>query len=312
MAENYISQYYSWNTGDTMTSARLNGNISNLISGLSGGVKALNAGKLLLNSVERLDSSGNATLANMTTTYFSGWHNPTAIIPTMTSAADAPNYEITFAGADLTSYITVGDKFRCTQNGATVYGIVHKAAYAGGNTVLQLYCGTDYTVGDTGTYPITAVFFSKMKSPEGFPTSPAKWTITVSQAGQYTKGDGSDNTWYEVSTDFRTTLPIGDWEGDAKGELYAVGAGESTAWAIVAFSDANNSKSGGYGEYTTSASAIGATSVYSGTGINIPLRVVTTAKTVFYLVWNRVIGTSMSINRDSAVPTVIKLTSAYL
>ncbi len=61
MAENYISQFYTWATGNTITAARLNGNLSNIIDGLSGGAKAANLGKLLINSIEIISSAGGWT-----------------------------------------------------------------------------------------------------------------------------------------------------------------------------------------------------------------------------------------------------------
>lgn len=57
MAENYIATYYIWVIGDTITADRLNGNNSNIIDGLSGGVKAVNLGKILINGTESLNSS---------------------------------------------------------------------------------------------------------------------------------------------------------------------------------------------------------------------------------------------------------------
>lgn len=65
MAENYISQFYTWATGNTITAARLNGNVSNLTDGLSGGAKAINIGKLLMGGFEAIDSSRNATFASI-------------------------------------------------------------------------------------------------------------------------------------------------------------------------------------------------------------------------------------------------------
>jgi hypothetical protein len=66
MAEDYISQFYTWATGNTITAARLNGNVSNVTDGLSGGMKAVNVGKILLGGFEAIDSSRNATLESIT------------------------------------------------------------------------------------------------------------------------------------------------------------------------------------------------------------------------------------------------------
>ena len=57
----YISQFYTWATGNTITAARLNGNITNLINGLSDGTKDLNIASLLLGGNSVIDSSQNIT-----------------------------------------------------------------------------------------------------------------------------------------------------------------------------------------------------------------------------------------------------------
>lgn len=66
MAEDYISQFYTWATGNTITAARLNGNVSNVTDGLSGGTKTVNVGKVLIGGSEAIDSSRNATLESIT------------------------------------------------------------------------------------------------------------------------------------------------------------------------------------------------------------------------------------------------------
>jgi len=66
MAEDYITQYYTWITGDTITATRLNGNVSNLTDGLSGGTKAINIGKILVGGTEVLNSSREVTLTKAT------------------------------------------------------------------------------------------------------------------------------------------------------------------------------------------------------------------------------------------------------
>jgi hypothetical protein len=68
MAEDYISQFYDWSTSDVITAARLDGNITNITNGLSGGSKAINVGKILMNGTTTIDSSRNATLADTTST----------------------------------------------------------------------------------------------------------------------------------------------------------------------------------------------------------------------------------------------------
>lgn len=68
MAEDYIAQNHTWATEQIITAVRLNNNVSDIVDGLSGGSKAINIGKLLVNGTTTLDSSRNATLANVTAT----------------------------------------------------------------------------------------------------------------------------------------------------------------------------------------------------------------------------------------------------
>jgi len=65
----YITQFYTWATGNTITAARLNGNISNLIDGLSAGTKDINVVKLQIAGSDVIDSSQNITnTGDITTT----------------------------------------------------------------------------------------------------------------------------------------------------------------------------------------------------------------------------------------------------
>ena len=68
-AEDYISQYYTWVLGDTITESRLNGNVSNVTDGLSGGTKAINIGKILVGDTEVLNASREITLTKATVDY---------------------------------------------------------------------------------------------------------------------------------------------------------------------------------------------------------------------------------------------------
>lgn len=68
MAEDYIDQFYDWSTSDVITAARLDGNVTNITNGLSGGTKAINVGKILMNGTAVIDSSRNITGAAITAT----------------------------------------------------------------------------------------------------------------------------------------------------------------------------------------------------------------------------------------------------
>jgi hypothetical protein len=67
MAEDYISQFYDWSTSDVITAARLDGNITNITNGLSGGSKAINVGKILMNGTEVISSTRVGTFTQLNT-----------------------------------------------------------------------------------------------------------------------------------------------------------------------------------------------------------------------------------------------------
>ena len=68
MSEDYISQFYTWATGNTITASRLNGNVSNVTDGLSGGSKAVNVGKVLVGGTEVITSGRAINVTGLTLT----------------------------------------------------------------------------------------------------------------------------------------------------------------------------------------------------------------------------------------------------
>lgn len=66
MAENYISAFYTWSLGNTITAARLNGNVSAVVDGLDGGLNAINVLKVLIGGTEVLNSSREVNLTKAT------------------------------------------------------------------------------------------------------------------------------------------------------------------------------------------------------------------------------------------------------
>jgi hypothetical protein len=136
----------------------------------------------------------------------SGWKPYSAVVPTRASADD-PTYVLTFAGVDLTGVISVPMKVKFTQNSATVYGIITAISFST-NTTMTLYCGTDYDVLDTGTYPISAFNYSPHKAPFGFPLNPTKWSILTTSSSSRSTATPTAGTWYNAEN---IIIPIGCW-----------------------------------------------------------------------------------------------------
>jgi hypothetical protein len=199
------------------------------------------------------DADAAAARSTLEATAWDGW---IPVSQTFTYAsADDPTYQIYVSG-DVTAnaLYKLGNKVKCTNNSTTFYAFITKVgAYDSGNnrTPVDLYGGTDY---DLANSAITAPYISKVKSPDGFPMSPAKWTIETNTSDSPTRsaaglGAPANNTWYGGTglspTGPSISLPIGAWK-----VFYKVTADYSTNLAAVAniglrvtLSTANNSES---------------------------------------------------------------------
>lgn len=101
---------------------------------------------------------------------------------------------------DATTKYSVGMRIRISQTtGGTKYGIITKVAA----TALTVYFGTDYTLNNE---TISSPVYSAHKAPFGFPTNPAKWTVSATATSART----ISGTSYGSLTD-TFTVPIGAW-----------------------------------------------------------------------------------------------------
>lgn len=165
-----------------------------------------------------------------------GW---VAVAETVTfGAADAPSFTVTIPG-DLTTRFQAGQRFKCTHGAAVKYFLITKVEHAAGTTTLTLYGGTDYTLSATA---ITLPFYSFAYAPFGFPMSPVKWTVEVSDTSLQSQSNPVQNTWYNLGS-VAISGPIGAWNVH-----YEVALGRTDASAIgpvvyATLSTANNSES---------------------------------------------------------------------
>ena len=135
--------------------------------------------------------------------------------------------------AGAASKYNAGDRIKLTQT-TVKYFIVTAVA----DTVLTLYGGTDYTLIDAA---ISANYYSHSKSPVGFPLSPIKWTVTVTDTTQRIQASPTQNTWYNLGSQ-AITIPIGIWKVTYKVQCY-VNNGATESNMSVTLSTANNSES---------------------------------------------------------------------
>lgn len=117
------------------------------------------------------------------------------------ASADAPTFVITVPSGAASKY-SVGMRLKLTQS-TVKYFIITAVA----DTTLTVYGGTDYTLTDT---TISANYYSTVKSPLGFPLSPVKWSVAVTDTTQRSQA-AAQNTWYNLGS-LGITIPIGVWE----------------------------------------------------------------------------------------------------
>lgn len=149
------------------------------------------------------------------------------------ASADAPTFTLT-VNADVTSKIGVGDRIKLTQTTAK-YFIVTAISYSAPNTTITIYGGTDYTLANAA---ITLPYFSHLKSPLGFPMSPAKWSVTASDTARTQAAPGT--TVYNLNST-SISIPIGVWQIIFNSGVGADRAAAGVCYSTVSLSTANNS-----------------------------------------------------------------------
>lgn len=241
------------------------------------------------------------------------------------ASADAPVYQIYVSGDVSGSSdpdYKLGNKVKCTNNSTTVYGFIVKlGAFDAGNnrTPVDLYLGTDYTLANSA---ITAPYISKVKSPDGFPLNPDKWTVSTTTSDSPAKSSPTASTWYGGSglspTGPSISIPIGAWR-----VIYSVVADYTANLATAAnvglrvtLSTANNSESDP--EFTRSATVtLPAFASALQRGSYRAEKVLTlTSKTTYYvnMFAGNVAGTSpaLTMNSGGVFRNLIRAVCAYL
>lgn len=251
-------------------------------------------------------SETKITPSEIAASLISGWVSYPNVIPTRASEDD-PTYVLTFAGVDLTSIMSVGMKVKFTQNGATVYGIITALSFST-DTTMTLYCGTDYDVSDTATYAISDFYYSPHKAPFGFPMSPTKWTVSITDSTNRVQSNPTVGTWYNLGS-LSINIPIGCWNVFRK--TYVVGfAGSSQAFGIYTTLSTGNST-----ESDTSFTGLSyASTLETLANVHITEKFLTlTSKTTYYI--NSKIGLSGATglnNNNAAIPLIVRAVCAYL
>lgn len=152
--------------------------------------------------------------------------------------ADDPTYTFSLA-SDMTGILSVGMRIKLTDSGVQYFIITSVGAFSGGKTIITVYGGTDYNLsGGAITYP----YYSTQKAPLGFPLSPVKWTVEVTDTTLREQTTPTQNTWYNIGS-LSISVPIGAWNLMYFAVNGIIDTGTSTGVAQITLSTANNSES---------------------------------------------------------------------
>lgn len=227
-------------------------------------------------------------------------------------SADAPTFVASIADEDA-AYIGIGSRIKLVQASVTKQFIVTaKAAPSGGFTAVTLYGGVNHVLTNSA---ISGQCYSHSKFPVGFDSSPAAWTVTVTNSADNTRNSPSQNNiYYTEMGSINISIPIGAWNVEWTAAMWASSSAAQTSVGIrAALSTANNSVS------DTDLQAIAQNNMPSGslgTGQTAQVHklIVLAAKTTYYLVAYTPYtgGSTITFFGSSIKPTKIRAVSAYL
>ena len=144
------------------------------------------------------DDTKFATALGLQSVLATGWVSSSA--SWAYASADAPTFTITVPSGAASLY-GVGMKIKLTQTTVKYFIITNVT-----NTVLTVYGGTDYTLANAA---ISAISYSSQKAPLGFPLSPNKWTVEVTDNVARLQNSPTASQWYNLGGSIE--VPIGSW-----------------------------------------------------------------------------------------------------
>ena len=193
--------------------------------------------------------------------------------------------------------------------GTTEYGIVTAATFST-DTTLTVQVPEGGAIPTTGG--VSAISYSIMKSPFGFPLDPDKWTVTTINSTDASQSSPTNGTWYNLGS-INISIPTGVWSVRYQASLYITKAASTDLRAALTLSTSNSSESD---SDLTSFQQIGGASgtLTLATHMNKNKIMTTTAATVYYLNAKSLVGSASNlvVIGSSGHPTRITATCAYL
>jgi len=222
------------------------------------------------------------------------------------ASADAPTYTFTIASFDATSKYSAGMRIKLTDAGSVKYFIITAVTFDDPGSTITVYGGTDYTLAGGA---ITLPYFSTQKAPLGFPLSPVKWTVEITDVTIRSQGTPVTATWYNLGS-LSISIPIGVWLVSYMAVVQTVRAGAGTLSGWATLSTANNSESDKLWSATIGYDT--STTVEYGTLFRqSPLTL--TEKDTYYLNEKAAAATTQTLYlRSDEATTIIRAICAYL
>jgi hypothetical protein len=295
----------SVNNGTALKDVTL-GNILKVLAQLTGESSPANADSVLLWDASASEIN-QVTLSNL----FKGMLTDGWLTSEETwtySSADSPTF-IASVNADMTGKISAGFRIKLTQTTAKYFIVTAVGSFSGGVTLITLYGGTDYTLANAA---ITSPFYSPFKAPLGFPLSPAKWSVSVTDTTQRQQTTPAQNTWYNLGTT-TISVPIGSWKVSYRVFAQVVSnAAQTAATCFTTLSTANNSESDA--DFTGGTQVGGASgTIISGAPVYVEKTLDVAAKTSYFLNTRTTLASMASINnRNDLSKLDLKCVCAYL
>ena len=176
--------------------------------------------------------------------------------------------------ADVTSIIGVGYRISYVQT-STKYGIVTKVgAYSGGATLVTFFYGNNTAFANAA---ISSPKYSPAKTPFGFPSDPAQWTVLVTDTSDRSQASPTAGTFYNPGS-LSITVPVGVWR---LGFIALVSGSKASSQISLQCMLSTSTSS------ATDLRLLGYTIGYGTTVVrnqaNVFRQIAITAKTVYYL-----------------------------
>lgn len=304
-----INRPNTYTANTVISPSQVNDDFDTIYNEFNGSISAANLATGAVTTAKIADDAVTAdkladssvTYAQLTSTLLSGWIDANE---TWTYASGTGTNVGTFTiTGDKTSKYQAGDRIQFTQT-TVKYAIITKVSYSNPSTTVTIYMGTDYTIANAA---ISANYYSKVKSPQGFPIDPAKWTITTTSSSDRT----TTSSTFASLTD-TLVVPIGCWDIRAKYPMLVSVTGTSALLGVVTLSsDASTETNPQLSGVMRSRDASAAASSNAGGTCQVSSTVTLTSSTTFTLMGKTNAGT-LDVQGSTQTPIVLRAVCAYL